>query len=61
VTDPAALGAAVGHAVDLVVASRRPWRHRWHVLRRFRAYEASAPTAAAQGVGAPVDTLDVAV
>jgi 3-oxoadipate enol-lactonase len=65
-TDPEVLGAAVGRAVDLVVAARGARRERWlvrAVVRRRRADEAiaPAPAAAAEEPGEPADALAVAV
>jgi 3-oxoadipate enol-lactonase len=63
-TDPEVLGAAVGRAVDFVVATRGPRRERWlvrAVVRRRRAEEATAPAAAGEETGAPADALEVAV
>jgi pimeloyl-ACP methyl ester carboxylesterase len=63
VTDPEVLGAAVGRAVDLVVAAPGARRDRWLVRavdRWRRADEAIAP-AAAVGSGEPDRALDVAV
>jgi pimeloyl-ACP methyl ester carboxylesterase len=63
-TDPEVLGAAVGRAVDLVVAARGARRERWlvrAVVRRRRAEEVIAPAAAGEESGEPADALDVAV
>jgi len=64
VTDPEALGAAVGRAVDLVVAARGARRDRWLVRavdRWRRADEATEAVAADEGSGEPADALEVAV
>jgi 3-oxoadipate enol-lactonase len=55
VTDPEALGAAVGRAVDLVVASRRARRDRWLVRAADRWRRADDVS------GERADALDVAV